>query len=74
MRHIIKTYRIIDFGDSQTLHEISLLESVYEHCENNDYHVVNPFDSVLMMIMRSGTGVSLRDKIHVVFVNEDLGI
>ena len=26
------------------------------------------------MIMRSGTGGSIRDRIHVVFVNEDLGI
>lgn len=41
--HYQNSHRIIGFGDSQTLHEISLFESVYKYAEDNKCMVINPF-------------------------------
>lgn len=42
--HYHKSRRIIGFGDSQTLHEISLFDSVYEYASKNNCVVINPFE------------------------------
>lgn len=42
-KHYKNSQRIIGFGDSQTLHEISLFESVYKYAEDNKCKVINPF-------------------------------
>lgn len=42
--HYKKSNRTIGFGDSQTLHELSLFESVYEYSLNNNCHLINPFE------------------------------
>ncbi len=42
--HYKQSHRIIGLGDSQTMHEISLLESVYDYCKTNNCHIVNPFE------------------------------
>ena len=41
--HYKKSQRIIGFGDSQTLHDISLFDSVYKYAEDNNCKVINPF-------------------------------
>ena len=54
--HYHKSRRIIGFGDSQTLHEISLYEDVYEYAANNNCSVINPFER-----LEDGRYVEFRD-------------
>ena len=42
--HYVNSSRIIGFGDSQTLHEIDLLESVYVYAEQKKCTIINPFE------------------------------
>jgi len=42
--HYTNSQRIIGFGDSQTLHEIDLIEAVYEYANQKECTVINPFE------------------------------
>lgn len=75
LRHALKHSRRNEDGtwlEKDSLYQLSKLPCVIKgHCMNCS---AKNCSRRVTMVMRSGTGGSIRDRIHVVFINEDLGI